>query len=258
MLDQLLEDISETLTNQPEDMMDQMRALLVAYQESGDIDWMKYKFSNPHSYSRNLVYISPLFEAILLVWDKGQVSPIHNHNQSNCFFVVMEGVISEVKYDYVMKGDKASLTQIDRTSYPVGEVAVVNEGAEVLHKVGSEGGIACTLHIYNRPIYKCNIYCPLTGNVECRKPGFYTIYGKLLDSDITIYKNVYDELEASDNARALLSEGSAPMCNALLSSIRDLKSSIEMKKNNESMKPTFLDLVDHEEEFSHNNLGGYT
>lgn len=80
MLDQLISDISETLTNQRDDLETKMKSLLSTYQQSGDESWRKYKFSNPHSYSRNLVHISPLFEAILLVWDKGQISPIHNHN----------------------------------------------------------------------------------------------------------------------------------------------------------------------------------
>lgn len=81
MLDQLISDISETLTNlRDDDLQTKMKSLLSTYQQSGDESWRKYKFSNPHSYSRNLVHISPLFEAILLVWDKGQISPIHNHN----------------------------------------------------------------------------------------------------------------------------------------------------------------------------------
>jgi cysteine dioxygenase len=256
MLDQLLSDISETLTTPPSDLVEAMKSLLTAYQESGNTEWQKYKFSNPHSYSRNLVHISPLFEAILLVWDKGQISPIHNHNRSNCFFVVLEGSISETKYSYEMVGNKASLTEIEQGSYTAGDVAVVSEGDEILHKVAGAGqGLSCTLHIYNRPIYKCSIFCPNTGNVECRRPGFYTIYGKQLDSDITIYKKVYDELEAADAAR---SECNEPCPLALQHSISELKSSLEMKKKHADKKPTFLDMVDHEEEFSNTNLEGYT
>lgn len=257
MLDQLISDISETLTNlRDDDLQTKMKSLLSTYQQSGDESWRKYKFSNPHSYSRNLVHISPLFEAILLVWDKGQISPIHNHNQSNCFFVVMEGNISETQYDFKMDGKKAELTQLGTSSFCAGDVAVVSEGDEILHKVASDlGGQACTLHIYNRPIYKCNIYCPVTGSVECRKPGFYTIYGKLLDSDIMVYKKIYDQLEACDKARALEGTPSEP-CSELQLSIKELKLSVELA--NADRVPSFLDMVDHEEEFSSTNLEGYT
>jgi len=257
MLNQLINDIAETLSYHPVDLANRMKALMQSYRDSGDTEWMSYKHSNPHSYARNLIYISPLFEAILLVWDRGQVSPIHNHNLSNCFFVVMEGQIHETKYSYQMVGGKkASLTELGSSHFSSGDVAFVSEGDETLHKVASENGKACTLHIYNRPIYKCNIYCPVTGNVDCRKPGFYTIYGKLLDSDITIYKSVYDELEATDSAR----QSELIPCESELPVPCEVSSPTEkMKQEAIEHKPTFLDLIDHDEEhFSQKTLGGYT
>lgn len=67
-------------------------------------------------------------------------------------------------------------------------------------------GHGVTLHIYSPPIYKCNVYCPCTGSIDVRRPGFYTIYKKLLDADVTIYKKVYDSLEAKEKStqRSLL------------------------------------------------------
>jgi len=168
--------------------------LLCSYQKSGSQDWLQYKKTNPYSYSRNLIYISCNLEVILLVWGKGQVSPIHDHNKSNCWFVVMDGIIQESQYSYTMNGDKADLTQLGTNIFSKGDCVAVKDDS-ILHKVNGPG---VTLHLYNRPIYRCNIYCPFTGTVEKRKPGFYSIFGNV-DADCSIYKNFYERLEAFDN-----------------------------------------------------------
>lgn len=40
----------------------------------------KYMFYNPHKYARNLVEMNKHFELIVLCWESGQESPIHNHS----------------------------------------------------------------------------------------------------------------------------------------------------------------------------------
>lgn len=47
----------------------------------------------------------------------------------------MEGNISETQYDFKMDGKKAELTQLGTSSFCAGDVAVVSEGDEILHKV---------------------------------------------------------------------------------------------------------------------------
>jgi len=174
-MDQLIADITETLSNPTEGYVEKMKALMMEYHESGNQEWMDYKFSNQHSYSRNLIYICELFEVVLLVWNKDQCSPIHNHNQSNCWFGVMEGYMSETQYSYTIRESVAELHEMETQSFSGGDVAVVLSD-DILHKVF---GYGATLHIYSPPIFKCNIYCPCTGSIEIRKPGFYTIYKKI-------------------------------------------------------------------------------
>jgi hypothetical protein len=50
-MEQLIADITETLSNPTEGYVEKMKALLQDYQESGNKEWMDYKFSNQHSYS---------------------------------------------------------------------------------------------------------------------------------------------------------------------------------------------------------------
>lgn len=50
------------------------------YLKQGHDDWKKYAFFCKHSYSRNLVHIDDNFEMIVLCWEEGQESPVHNHS----------------------------------------------------------------------------------------------------------------------------------------------------------------------------------
>lgn len=70
-------------------------------------------FRDDH-YTRNLVgYDVPQggsrakFTALILCWDKGQMSPIHDHAGSSCWVKVLQGQLREVKYEYRKDGDKS-------------------------------------------------------------------------------------------------------------------------------------------------------
>jgi predicted metal-dependent enzyme (double-stranded beta helix superfamily) len=52
------------------------------------------------SYCRNLVAYDEAFTILLLTWDKGQVSPIHDHAGSSCWVKVISGELNEVLYTY--------------------------------------------------------------------------------------------------------------------------------------------------------------
>ena len=83
-------------------------------------------FRDDH-YTRNLVgYDVPQggsrakFTALILCWDKGQMSPIHDHAGSSCWVKVLQGQLREVKYEY-RKGDDTSGKKLgvlsDRSKY---------------------------------------------------------------------------------------------------------------------------------------------
>eukprot|EP01129_Flabellula_baltica_P016637 TRINITY_DN89_c0_g2_i1.p1 TRINITY_DN89_c0_g2~~TRINITY_DN89_c0_g2_i1.p1 ORF type:complete len:245 (+),score=46.16 TRINITY_DN89_c0_g2_i1:65-736(+) len=149
--------------------------ILEDYVQSGNTDWSNYKISCPLKYARNLVEINPHFEMIVLVWGEGQVSPIHDHNSSNCWFAVLEGTVQEAYYQY---SEEAGVVypdeQLGVRTYEQGSVSYIKDEL-ALHKVGPAHGACCTLHIYNKPIDKCRIFCPTTGTVLEKVSGYYTI-----------------------------------------------------------------------------------
>jgi len=231
-MDNLIQEIELHLKSKPENYKEQIKDLLRNYQRSGSRDYKKYKISNPHAYARNLIYMSTLFEAILLVWNN-QASPIHSHNESDCWFVVLEGTLTEVLYSYTMDDGKVCLKEEQISNCSVGDCSAIPEG-QVVHKIQSNGFLV-TLHIYSRPIYKCNIYCPVTQKFIEKKAGFYTVFGRLHDADVQAYRRIYDKVEAGDYD----DEGIIPQL-------------LEMEKKNqekaveeEASTSSFLSQIDH-------------
>lgn len=86
-INKLLKNLKQAFEEDSPDKQEIVKKLLWDYQQSGSEDWKKFMFWNPHKYARNLIEITPLFEAILLCWNEGQESPIHDHAVMLRFFM---------------------------------------------------------------------------------------------------------------------------------------------------------------------------
>ena len=69
--------------------------LLARYAQAHD-DWRDYVHFREECYARNLVSASELFELLVICWQPGQVSPIHDHQGQRCWMGVLEGGISGI------------------------------------------------------------------------------------------------------------------------------------------------------------------
>jgi len=189
----LLQQLRTSLANGAQGHEQEIHSHLTSYIKAGNKDWHKYRLFAPCKYSRNLVEINIDFECMVICWDENQVSPIHNHTAQNCWFAVLEGNVEEIYYSYDATTKK--LTEGIRSVYSCGEVSWIKDDI-ALHKVRSVGGKACTLHIYSRPIPYCNIYDPLTGEVQQRKSGFFSVGGaKQCSEGTATYLELYRQVE---------------------------------------------------------------
>jgi cysteine dioxygenase len=165
--------------------IEEVKAMMRAYIESGASDWREYAHFNPHKYCRNLIEINENFELALLCWSPGQESPIHNHSGQNCWMSVLGGDMCEIYFHQDPQADGTiKLTEGSHNIYHRGQVAYIADDI-ALHKVRPNGdwqGI--TLHLYSKPIPLCNIYCPVTGKITARKLGFFSKRGKKIECEI--------------------------------------------------------------------------
>jgi len=117
-------------------------------------DWEQFKCFCKDGYKRNLVFINDHIEMLILCWDRGQISGIHDHPDSGCVMAVLEG---ELKEDSYLKMD----------SQIVHNFSVIGKPGDVFYKKGSTGlhnilntpdKCSVSLHIYSPPNYNPKFY----------------------------------------------------------------------------------------------------
>jgi predicted metal-dependent enzyme (double-stranded beta helix superfamily) len=142
--------------------------------------WNRYAHSDPtKNYSRNLIASdNETFTLLMLVWNPGKASPIHDHPCDGCWVRVCEGKIQEARYEIDAETDKLEMISD----------AVIEDSAPTFmnnyigyHKVGnpSDTQPAVTLHLYCPPVQKCTIWLDPT---DASRPSTaimcnYTEYG---------------------------------------------------------------------------------
>jgi cysteine dioxygenase len=111
-------------------------------------------------YSRNLLAYGPQFYALVLCWQPGQASPIHDHKGASCGVRVIEGVATETSYGW--HNDR--LVPKTVTSMQAGEVC--GSFDDDIHEIRNNGDLnLVTLHIYSPYLDNINLYNLETGEV---------------------------------------------------------------------------------------------
>lgn len=144
-------------------------------------DWRGYAHFDPEVYTRNLVARCEPFELLVLAWNAGQSSPIHNHSGQHCWMAVLEGDIEEVQFEWPRPDAVEPLRSTRTTRLSAGKVAYIHDDI-ALHLVRPAGGArGVSLHLYSRPIDTCNVYDSISGKVAPRTMAYYSVGGRRVD-----------------------------------------------------------------------------
>jgi cysteine dioxygenase len=133
-------------------------------------EWLQYsKFIN-NRYTRNLVGYHDKFTVLILCWEKGQESPVHDHAGSSCWVKVLEGSLTETRYRTPTEAEAAAgapITVESESVFAAEGVAYINDSMG-LHKMGNQSlkERCVTLHVYSPPYKSCNCYDVLTGKTR--------------------------------------------------------------------------------------------
>jgi|GEM_PF-3276780 len=120
------------------------------------------RFSLDH-YTRNVLVKSEQVEMLLICWEVGQISPVHNHGFSQCFVHCLEGSVAENSYLY-----KNNDMQFRATKTVVaGESTFIND-PDIFHEFGnaSQADRAVTLHLYAPKITSHNLFDKATRTIN--------------------------------------------------------------------------------------------
>ena len=93
------------------------------------------------------------FELMLICWEPGQKTDIHDHNSEECWMYFVEGMFEEAVYDRDL--EILQPRQVNKTG--AGDVAYMVDfmGIHSLENVAGYRGMS--LHLYAKPITSCNV-----------------------------------------------------------------------------------------------------
>lgn len=106
-------------------------------------------------YTRNCIVENEKFELILICWESGQLTPIHDHGGEECWVKIIKGKFRETIYKVNHQGKLANVNSI---------ISVANDitymkdfmGFHRLENLSKERSMS--LHLYAKPIRDCNIF----------------------------------------------------------------------------------------------------
>ncbi|RMZ92236.1 hypothetical protein DV736_g523, partial [Chaetothyriales sp. CBS 134916] len=162
---------------------------LMSIYTSNEKEWARYALADPkRNYTRNLVDEgNGKSNLIVVVWNPGKGSPIHDHANAHCVMKILKGSLKETQY--AMPKANGSIQQppqvTKESTYTENEVTYISDSIG-LHKIanGSATEPAVSMHLYTPPHaahFGFNLYDESTGKrTHIPRAGFYSTHGRAL------------------------------------------------------------------------------
>lgn len=167
-----LDELSETIANLKavpnlEEIKQWFSALLLRQR-----DYEPYRVFTPRKYARNLVARSPFAELLMLCWQSGQRTPIHDHGGSVGVILMVEGLMTETMYEHAPEGHVRPYN-----TYRWGPGGITGADVPDIHQLLNlqpEKRDMVTLHCYAPPLSVLNTYSPRNSRVRHWREGHFT------------------------------------------------------------------------------------
>jgi cysteine dioxygenase len=122
-------------------------------------------------YTRNCIINTEKFELILLCWEPGQITPIHDHGGEECWVKVVQGEFRETIYKVDAVG---KLDTIDSMDSSVGGVTYMIDFMGFHSLENRSNTRSMSLHLYAKPIRTCNAFDAALGKFVPRSMSYNT------------------------------------------------------------------------------------
>jgi len=139
-------------------------------------DYKPFEFWQEKHYTRNCVHRTMEYELILLCWEIGQETPIHCHNDQECWVHIVKGEFKEIRFK---QGENGLQIDNEQTFMKEG-LCYMNDdmGFHKLQNISKEKAIS--LHLYANPIDKCRVFNEKTECFELKEMSYYSEEGVLV------------------------------------------------------------------------------
>tara|TARA_B100001996_G_scaffold226181_1_gene174212 strand:- start:552 stop:1076 length:525 start_codon:yes stop_codon:yes gene_type:complete len=106
------------------------------------------------SYQRNIIKKTEHYEMVAITWRPECDTPIHDHQGSDCAFLIVEGVCTETTYDL---NDVGKAIPTSERKYVVGGVCAAEEPD--IHRISNDtDSNLINLHVYTPPLSNFRTY----------------------------------------------------------------------------------------------------
>ena len=146
-----------------------------------DDRWLdeRHRTGEPDRYTRHLLHKDPQnrFIVLSLVWQPGQVTPIHDHA---CWGVmgIVDNTLEEVCYERLDDGSRPGFCELEQTrgtDVSKGGVAYLLPPYEEIHRIGNTSDRpTISLHVYGRDLDEINVFDPTSGRVSPMRIQYYS------------------------------------------------------------------------------------
>ena len=147
-------------------VLEAVRANRVAPQELEE-----FLLWRPDRYTRNLVYRNDLFQVLVMCWNIGQASPVHDHAGQRCWMSMEEGRLEISNYSY-KRGEVLEYLNTEIAGEPPDAIHV--DQCNSIHQISNRCSWcqpAVSLHVYSLPFGSCYIYDLATGSRDLKELG---------------------------------------------------------------------------------------
>jgi cysteine dioxygenase len=143
-----------------------------------------YFFWSEKFYTRNLVFKNEQFELMVLCWNKGQVSRIHNHADQRCWMSVVSGKLRGQNFSVEAIDESKGFCKLKETDmFNLSDcLAAKVELEEPIHQILNLPQFAepaVSVHIYSKPFDSCLAYCRESDTFKSVQLNYTSIEGKL-------------------------------------------------------------------------------
>ena len=135
-------------------------------------DFEKYSSWKNDGYTRNCLSRNDNFELILICWPSGISSPIHGHDNQECWAYMIDGALEEKRYS---AEDTKKLVKTNHMYLTPGQLTYMDDkmGFHIIENNSSKR--AMTLHLYMNPIDKCKVFNESEKQFETKEMTYDTV-----------------------------------------------------------------------------------
>jgi len=133
-----------------------------AAMERAALAFVKYRSllpTIPYAYTRTHLIETPHYEIVAMQWAAGSVSPIHDHGDSRCWVLLLEGTLDVHNFERQDDGSgDVAMRDTGTFTLKAGDVDARYGPAELHRVVNSSTESAFSLQLYANPILSYNVF----------------------------------------------------------------------------------------------------